>query len=166
MDTQKQRRKAVRMSAATVLCVCLTAVWWCPGAFAQAGGGTKADGDGVTAEVQAGQVEVLEAPSAALGELASAEAETSVPPEQLHYRQGVSLYNQGLYREALESFERALAMSGDYTLARQMAEKCEAKLNLEAAGADPNAVPKFETLVPAELETVSAGGGEMLLSVE
>lgn len=166
MDTQKQRRKAVRMSAATVMCVCVTALWWCPGAFAQAGGGTEAGGDGVTAEVQAGQVEVVEAPSAAPGDSASGEAETSVPPEQLHYRQGVSLYNQGLYREALESFERALAMNEGYELARQMAEKCEAKLNLEAAGADPNAVPKIETLVPAELETLAAEGGETLLSVE
>ena len=160
MDTQKQRRKAVRMSAATVMCVCVTALWWCPGAFAQAGGGTEAGGDGVTAEVQAGQVEVVEAPSAAPGDSASGEAETSVPPEQLHYRQGVSLYNQGLYREALESFERALAMNEGYELARQMAEKCEAKLNLEAAGADPNAKDEGPSAEEQLAEVIKKQRGE------
>lgn len=166
MDTQKQRRNAVRMSAATWMLVCLASMWLCTGVFAQAGSGTDAGGGVAGTAVQAGEVEVVEAPAAPPAGMAGDGDQTSIPPEQLHYRQGVSLYSQGLYREALESFERALAMNENYDLARQMAQKCEAKLNLEAAGAETGAVPRVETLVPTELETLSAEGAEALLSVE
>ncbi|HQM48940.1 MAG TPA: tetratricopeptide repeat protein [Candidatus Hydrogenedentes bacterium] len=167
METQKQRQDAVRMSAATWVWVCLALMWVCTGAFAQAGSANAdAGGEAAKAEVQAGDVEVVEAPAVPSAATAGEGDQTTVPPEQLHYREGVSLYNQGLYREALESFERALALKEDFELARQMAQKCEAKLNLEAAGVDPNAVPKVETLTPGPSEAQPAEGAETLLSVE
>ncbi len=70
-----------------------------------------------------------------------------------HFRKGVELYNQGLFLDALSEFNRALALDPNDERAQIYRDKANSKLELSAAGQDPNAVPAFETLDPQSIKT-------------
>ena len=65
-----------------------------------------------------------------------------------HFRRGVGLYKRDLYREALNEFNRALALDPGLVEAKSFQVKCNAKLQLSAMGAQPGEVPAFDTFDP------------------
>ena len=118
--------------------------------------GQAAAEEATSAEPAAQQA--AETPYLDMGEVAISAAEE-------HLRQGVSLYNRGLFSEALGEFNRALALDSKLEEARKYREKCNAKLQLSAAGADPTAIATFETFDPesvrAEIETPELSAEEI-----
>ncbi|MCL4855197.1 MAG: tetratricopeptide repeat protein [Bryobacteraceae bacterium] len=54
------------------------------------------------------------------------------------YREGLSLYSRDMYREALNAFNRALALDPNHENAQKMVVKCEGKIQMAAAGESPS----------------------------
>ncbi len=80
------------------------------------------------------------------------------------YLGGVDLYNQGLYSEALNEFNRALALDSGNQDAAIYKAKCESKLQMQAAGADTSGKEPFRTLDPTSIQTGNEAGA--VLSTE
>ena len=101
---------------------------------------------------------------------ASSQAEgVDLSPEisqaQAHFRRGVSLYEEGQYREALSEFNRAIALEPDYDEAKAYRQKCEGKLRLAAVGVDPSTVEQYQVLDTTSLAP-ETGEDTALLSAE
>ena len=92
--------------------------------------------------------EELTPPSA---EAASTQGDTVISEAQQHYRMGVNLYRQGNFREALDEFNRALALDPDFTDAKQFRDNAQTQINIAATGVDPTAKPAFESFDPNAL---------------
>ncbi|MCC6142988.1 MAG: tetratricopeptide repeat protein, partial [Candidatus Hydrogenedentes bacterium] len=71
-------------------------------------------------------------------------AGAGVSEAEEYFRRGVTLYKEGLYREALTEFNRALALEPDLAEALTYREKASARLQLTATGEDLTTVPNFE----------------------
>ena len=84
-------------------------------------------------------------------ELPAPGSDTAISEARQHFRLGVSLYEQGNYREALDQFNRALALDPDFEDARRFRDDSQTQLNVGATGIDPSARPTFETFDPAAL---------------
>ena len=80
-----------------------------------------------------------------------------------HFRNGVSLYNRGLFLEALSEFNRALALDPQMENAKIYRDKSNAKLAISAAGKNPNESPSFEAVDP---ESIPAGENPQLSADE
>lgn len=76
------------------------------------------------------------------------DADTTISEAEEHFRMGVTLYRQGNFREALDEFNRALALDPDFEDAKQFRADTEAQLNLSEAGVNPTERPAFETFEP------------------
>jgi tetratricopeptide (TPR) repeat protein len=96
-------------------------------------------------------VEMAAAPELGEGAASAAPDVPAVSPVEEHIRKGIALFKQNLFNEALTEFNRALAMDPGNALAREFAAKCEAKLLIDAAGADPSAVPQFQRYNPGDI---------------
>ena len=79
------------------------------------------------------------------------EGEANISDSERFFRVGVALYRDGNYREALDEFNRALALEPGMERAQDFRDKCEARLHVSAAGGDPRSVPSFETFDPSAL---------------
>jgi type II secretory pathway component GspD/PulD (secretin) len=73
-------------------------------------------------------------------------------PVEEFVQRGMALYNQNLFGEALEQFNRALALSPGDETARLFKDKCEEKLLIDAAGADASSIPQFTRIDPDTLK--------------
>ncbi|MBN2464914.1 hypothetical protein JXD38_04750, partial [candidate division WOR-3 bacterium] len=80
-----------------------------------------------------------------------------LPPAESAFQEGVRLYRDGLFSEALEQFTRALAIDPGHQQAAVFKAKSEAKLRMQAAGENPVAVPAFQTLDPQSIPTGEPG---------
>lgn len=72
-------------------------------------------------------------------------------PAEDAFREGVRLYKEGLYSEALNEFNRALTLEPGHENAAIFKVKSERKLEMASAGEDPTSVPAFETFDPESL---------------
>ncbi len=88
-----------------------------------------------------------------------------VPPAEKLYREGVALYNDDKYREALNSFNRALVLDPALEKAIRMRQKCEGRIVGAAGGPDPVAIREFPTVAPSDLNE-EAETGELQLTSE
>ncbi len=70
-----------------------------------------------------------------------------------HYRRGIDLYTQAVYRESLNEFSRALALDPSMDKARDMIKKAEGKIALSTIGEDTQAPTQFEII---DTQTISA----------
>jgi type II secretory pathway component GspD/PulD (secretin)/outer membrane protein assembly factor BamD (BamD/ComL family) len=89
--------------------------------------------------------------------------EDSAAPEGIseadkYYREGLSLYSRDMYREALNAFNRTLALDPNHENAQQMVVKCEGKIQMAAAGESPRAVDSFNVVDPESVRDESEGG--------
>ena len=107
----------------------------------------------VPAVAQPAEASGSQEPAGPLSASAASAAEGAVTEAQVHFRKGVDLYNRDLFLEALSEFNRALALDPQMANAATYRDKCNAKLELSAAGADPTAVPYFETRDPESIPT-------------
>ena len=92
-----------------------------------------------------------------------ATAGASAAPEGIseadkYYREGLSLYSNDRYREALNAFNRALALDPNHENAQKMVVKSEAKIQMAAAGESPSTVQSFDVLDPESIQGGSEGG--------
>ena len=85
------------------------------------------------------------------GVAAPALSESGISQAEQHFQDGVALYKQGLYREALNLFQRALALEPGHANALEYKEKCSAKLSLSTVGAQDAQPAQFQTADPAAL---------------
>ncbi len=92
---------------------------------------------------------------AAATAVSAAPAEASGGSASEHFQRGVQLYKNGLFREAESAFNRALALDPNLEDARAFLQKCDAKLRAGLSGADPSAVPEFETFDPEAIQTTA-----------
>src|SRR5690606_24921013 len=85
---------------------------------------------------RAAPAEVVVAPTAPVGPvLVEGPTPTAVPgisEAQQHFAQGLERYHQGLYREALEEFNRAHALDPNLVSAQEFARRAEAQLQQAA----------------------------------
>ncbi len=87
------------------------------------------------------------APENAAGAVQAPEnQETTVSPAEQAFREGVNLYKKDMYSEALNEFNRALALDPGHMDAAIFKKKCETKLQMLASGQDPAITPVFENL--------------------
>jgi len=75
-----------------------------------------------------------------------------------HYREGLSLYSRDMYREALNAFNRALALDPNHENAQKMVVKSEAKIQMAASGESPSTVESFDVFDPESIAGESEGG--------
>jgi type II secretory pathway component GspD/PulD (secretin) len=94
-------------------------------------------------------------PGADSGEGSAAERAPDIPDAVRYFRQGVALYNQGKYREALNEFNRARALDPDDEKTATMAQKCERKIALASTGEVASEDMDFDVLDP---QAFSEGG--------
>jgi len=107
----KRKRAGVGMDAALLaLVVCLLVS---PAAFGAAGAETSAEGGAESAD--------------------NGPIEEASEAEQ-HYRRGIDLYQQAVYRESLNEFNRALALDPSMDKARDMIKKAEGRIALSTIG--------------------------------
>jgi len=124
----KRKRVGVGMDAAlVVLVLCLLVS---PVAFGAAGAETPAEDEAV----DSGPVE------------GASEAEE-------HYRRGIDLYQQGVYRESLNEFSRAIALDPSMEKAADMVEKAKGRIALSTIGEDTQAPTQFEII---DTQTIAA----------
>jgi tetratricopeptide (TPR) repeat protein len=71
--------------------------------------------------------------------------ESTISQAEQHFRLGVRLYDDGNYREALDEFNRAIALDPGYSAALEFRARTEAQLDISAVGEDPDARPSFQT---------------------
>jgi type II secretory pathway component GspD/PulD (secretin) len=83
-----------------------------------------------------------------------------------HFARGTELYTQGLYREALDEFNRALAIDPNNADARSFAQKAESQLQQTSLGRSPSDVSRFETVDPEAVPAAGAQGRPAQLSAE
>ncbi|MDX9972424.1 MAG: hypothetical protein RBU21_05460, partial [FCB group bacterium] len=83
-----------------------------------------------------------------------------------HFARGTELYTQGLYREALEEFNRAAAIDPNFTDARDFAQRAEAQLQQVTLGQSPADVTRFETVDPEAVAATGAGAQAPQLSAD
>lgn len=88
---------------------------------------------------------------------------TVISEAQEHYRMGVTLYRQGNFREALDEFNRALALDPDYEDAKKFRDDAQTQVDITATGVDPTARPQFESFDP---ESLGISGESPQLSAE
>ena len=94
---------------------------------------------------------------------AAAPATREAPPSEISqaeqlYRDGVSLYSREMYREALDAFNRALALDPNHENAKRMVQKCEGKIQMATSGQAPAAQKTFEVLAPQSMPAADQGG--------
>ncbi|GMV99100.1 MAG: hypothetical protein AMXMBFR84_02390 [Candidatus Hydrogenedentota bacterium] len=119
-------------------------------------------GGALTAQAQ-GASGAVEAPIVTEPQPTAAESgpePQGVSPADEAYNEGVALYNRGMFLEALNSFNRALANDPNHPHAKTMAERAQTKLQTTAVGQEPAVLQTFETFEakPAESETTSDAG--------
>ncbi|MFA6245265.1 MAG: tetratricopeptide repeat protein, partial [Candidatus Hydrogenedentales bacterium] len=83
---------------------------------------------------------------------------SDIPQAEQLYREGVSLYSREMYREALNAFNRALAVDPNHENAKKMVQKAEGKIQMSAVGAAPSSAQTFEVLGPEAVAPESEGG--------
>lgn len=84
----------------------------------------------------------------------SPEAATQLSPVEQHFREGVSLFQQGNFREALDQFNRALALDPEHEGAKRYKALSETQVQISATGVDPTKLPQFETLDPESVAPI------------
>ena len=88
-----------------------------------------------------------------------------IPPAERLYREGVALYNDDKYREALNSFNRALVLDPTLEKAARMRQKCEGRIVSSAGGTDPVAIREWQRLTPSDLDE-EVETGELRVTAE
>jgi Ca-activated chloride channel homolog len=83
-------------------------------------------------------------------------SEGALPEAVRYFRQGIALYNQGDYREALNEFNRARALDPDDEKSATMAQKSERKIQMAAMGGVASEDTTFDVLTP---QTGAEAGG-------
>ena len=78
-------------------------------------------------------------------------SDTEISQAEQHYRLGVTLYKDGNFREALDEFNRALALDPDLEEATRYKDNTQEQLNVSATGEDPTAQPTFESFDPESI---------------
>ncbi|MCL4217041.1 MAG: tetratricopeptide repeat protein, partial [Candidatus Hydrogenedentes bacterium] len=169
MTTAKPRKKASQYRCGAVLWV-ISLVCFLPCvARAQTEGEPENLPDAIVVEAEDPAVTVLEGDGGTDSRAvvvtetpvvspAISEEEVAVSQGQTLFRRGVDLYNSGQYREALDSFNRALALEPGLTDAATFAEKCESRLRSSAAGIDTSVAPTFQKLEPEAIQPAVPGG--------
>jgi type II secretory pathway component GspD/PulD (secretin) len=79
----------------------------------------------------------------------SGSSDTEISDVERYYRAGINLYKEGNYREALDEFNRILALDASFRDAASFKAKCETQLELAATGATPTSKTEFEIVDPS-----------------
>jgi tetratricopeptide (TPR) repeat protein len=82
-------------------------------------------------------------------------------PPQARYQQGLALFNQGKYEEALAVFEEVLQARPDFVYARNYAQKCKLAL-AEKVGPQNDLAKRLEALILPEIAVADAPLGDVL----
>ena len=99
--------------------------------------------------------------SAAVQDTATGEsvgAVEGISAAEQHYREGVALFRREKYREALAKFHQALAIDPALEKAKDMAQKCDGKIQLAATGGTASGRATFETFDVEDGASGQAGG--------
>ncbi len=89
-----------------------------------------------------------------------------ISPAETLFREGVTFYNDDKYREALNSFNRALVLDPALEKADRMRQKCEGRIVGPAGGLDPVAIRNLPTVAPSDLDEQVETGEFQLASEE
>lgn len=90
----------------------------------------------------------LAAPVGYAQQAADDASEETISQAEQHFRLGVALYKDANFREALDEFNRALALDAGHGQAATYRDNTQEQLNLRSTGEDPNATPSFEAFDP------------------
>ena len=74
--------------------------------------------------------------------------DVAISPAEEHYRAGVTFYRAENYAEALDEFNRALALDSEMKEAGTYRVRAETMLDIEAAGGTPGEPPEFTVFDP------------------
>ncbi|MCX6575277.1 MAG: tetratricopeptide repeat protein, partial [Candidatus Aminicenantes bacterium] len=90
---------------------------------------------------------------------------TDITESEQHFRAGVDLYNRNHFLEALNEFNRALALDPANENARLFRDKAQAKLQIKSAGGEAGPATTFDVLdpesIPLGVETPQLSAEEM-----